>query len=375
MDRLRLGAIAVAAWMAAVAAPAAAAPPPNDVCETATPLGDAPVEIDGTNRGAARQPGEPLNGIQTVWYGFNPSVGGRVAVEVAPIGSSAERLIGVYTGSALGSLAEVGTGAGTEARVAFDAVAGETYRIAVARTWESSPFHLRIRPMGVPANDAFHDAVTIGVPSVHVGNLADATSEFGESDESHSVWYRFRPRHTGLHWLETTGTCAGVGLYTGGSLDELKRVATRSGGFRLRRGRIYHASVTCYGSSFGDYALRLSDGSIAGDGVALEADTGQTVDSVRARGLRLTVSAARSVAVAMELRISRRTARRLGLDSRVVGRLRGHVARDQARTAAIRLSRAARRALDGERELNATIRLELSGSTSPDRVLDVPVSL
>ena len=56
----------------------------------------------------------------------------------------------------------------------------------------------------------------------------------------------------------------------------------RRGGYRLRRGRIYHASVDCSSPGYGDYGVRLSDGSIAGDGVELEVVPGQTVDSVRA---------------------------------------------------------------------------------------------
>lgn len=375
MDRSRLGTIAVAAWMAAFAAPAAAAPPPNDLFEGATPVGDAPTEVAGTNRGASRQPGEPLDGLQTVWFAFRPTVAGRVAVEVSPVGEFVDRMIGVYTGPGPGALTEVGTGAGTEARAAFDAAAGETYWIAVARTWRTGLFNLRIRPMPLPANDAFHDARTIGVPSVNVGNLADATSELGENDDARSVWFRFRARRTGSYWLQATGTCASVGVFRGGSVDEAEPVRPRSDGFRLRRGRVYHASVTCYGSSFGDYELRLSDGSVEGDGLTVEADAGQTVDSVRARGLRLTASAARPVAVEMRLRVSRRTARRLDLKSRTIGRLRGHLQGGQPRTAAIRLSREARRALEDETDLDATLRVELTDSTSPDRFLELPVSL
>jgi hypothetical protein len=375
MDRSRLGMIAVAAWMAAFAAPAAAAPPPNDLIEGATPVGDAPVEVSGTNRGASRQPGEPLDGLQTVWFAYRPTVTGRVAVEVSPVGMPGERMVGVFTGPALGSLTPLRIGGGMEARVAFDALPGETYWIAVARTWATGLFNLRIRPMPLPANDAFHDATTVGVPSVNVGNLADATSELGENDDAHSVWFRFRPRRTGSYWLQATGTCAGVAVYRGGSVDEAELVQSRSDGYRLRRGRVYHASVTCYGSGFGDYELRLSDGSIEGDGVTVEADAAQTVDSVRARGLRLTASAARPVAVDMRLRVSRRTARRLDLSSRTIGRLRGHLQGGLPRAAAIRLSREARRALQDETDLAATLRVEVTGSTSPDRFLDLPVSL
>jgi hypothetical protein len=291
------------------------------------------------------------------------------------VGPITDRLLGVYTGSVVTALQPIGSGQGVEARAAFEATAGETYRIAVARTWQSGPFKLRIRPMPLPANDAFDDAQTMGVPFVHAGNLADATSELGEANASHSVWYRFRPRRSGAYWLQATGTCASVMLYTGSSVDDLKPVVPSGNSFRLRRGRIYHAAVDCGGSSFGDYQLRLSDGTIKGDGVELELLPDQTLDSVRARGVRLSVSAARSVEIEIQLRVTRRTARRLGLDSRVIGRLRGHLAAGEPKPAAVRLTRQARRALARETRLIATVRLELPQSTARDRVLEVPVSL
>jgi hypothetical protein len=375
MDRSRLGTIAVAAWMAIVAAPAAATPPPNDLFDAATVLGDAPVEVTGTNVGASREAGEPLNGLQTVWYAFRPTASRRVAVEVAPVGPVTDRLVGVYTGSGVAALQPIGTGHGGEARVGFEATAGETYRIAVARTWQSGPFTLRIRPMAVPVNDAFDDAQTMGVPFVHAGNLADATSELGEAGAVHSVWYRFRPRRSGAYWIQATGTCASATLYTGSSVDELRAVVPSGNGFRLRRGRIYHAAVDCGGSSFGDYELRLSDGTIKGDGVELEVLPDQTVDSLRVRGARLRLSVARSVEIAVQLRVTRGTARRLGLGSRVIGRLRGHLIAGEPKPAAVRLTRQARRSLAGETRLLATIRLELPQSTARDRFLEVPVSL
>ena len=203
-------------------------------------------------------------------------------------------MLGVYTGAAVTALAPAGVAHGAEARVAVDAAAGETYWIAVARTYEAGPFKLRIRPMPLPANDAFDDALTMRVPFVHAGNLADASSELGEADGTHSVWYRFRPRRTGTYWLEATGTCAVARLYSGGAVDDLRAVrAGRRNSFRLRRGRIYHAAVDCSAPGYGDYAVRLSDGSIEGEGVELEVIAGQTLDSVRASGVRLNVSAAR----------------------------------------------------------------------------------
>ena len=138
MHRFRHGMVAVAAWMAAVAAPAVAAPPPNDMFENAMPLGDPPVEVSTTTFSASRQPGEPIHGQQTVWYAYRPTVSQRVAVEAqAPDGSP--RVVAVYTGSSLPDLERVGIGESSEARVPFDATAGQTYWIATGRTYEHRP--------------------------------------------------------------------------------------------------------------------------------------------------------------------------------------------------------------------------------------------
>ena len=375
MHKFRLGTVAVAAWMAAVAAPAVAAPPPNDLFENAIPLGDAPVEVSTTTFSASRQPGEPIHGQQTVWYAYRPTVSQRVAVEAqAPDGSP--RVVAVYTGSSLSDLERVGVNASSEARVAFDATAGETHWIAGGRTYYTGPYVIRIRPMPLPSNDAFDDAITLRVPGEHAGNLADATAELGEPSGEHTTWYRFRARRTGRLWLEATGSCAYVSLYKGRSVDALEPVKmTPFGAFRARRGSVYHASVDCPYPGFGDYRVHLSDGSIEGDGVEMTIDADQTLETVRSRGLRLTVSARRRVAIDVELRVSRSTARSLGLDDRVLGRTRGKITPGRALPAAVRLTRAARNALEGEDALNATVRLELPKSTAIKRIMRLPVTL
>jgi hypothetical protein len=372
--RLRLGTVAVAAWMAAVAAPAAAAPP-NDLFENAMPLGDPPVQVSAATFGASRQEGEPIHGVQTVWYAFRPTVSQRVAVE-AEAPDRSPRVIAVYTGPSLGELVRVGIAESNQARVPFDAVAGETYWISGGRTYTTGPYVVRIRPMPLPANDAFDDAVSVSVPGVHAGNLADATTELGEPGGEHTVWYRFRARRTGRLSLTASGTCAQVSLYRGRTVDALKPVKMRRFGyFDARRGRVYHASVDCAYDGFGDYELRLSDGSIAGEGVEVAVDAGQTLETVRSRGLRLSVSAKRRVEIDLELRVSRSTARELGLDDRVLGRMHGRVTGGRALPAVIRFSREASRALEGETGLNATVRLELTKSTVPERFISVPVTL
>jgi hypothetical protein len=375
MHPFRLGTVAVAAWMAAVAAPAVAAPPPNDLFENAMPLGDPPVEVSTTTTSASRQPGEPLHGLQTVWYAYRPTVSQRVAVE-AQAPDRSVRVVAVYTGTSLADLERVGIGESGEARVAFDATAGEVYWIATGRTYITGPYVVRIRPMPLPANDAFDDAITLRIPGEHAGNLADATSELGEPRGEHTVWYRFRARRTGRLWLDATGGCAGVSLHRGPSVDALEPVKLgRFGEFRARRGRVYHAAIDCPFPGFGDYRVRLSDGSVKGDGVELAIDPGQTLETVRARGLRLSVSAERRVEIEVALRVSRSTARRLGLDDQVLGSTRGKITPGRPLPAAVRLSREARRAVDGEDALKATVRLELTKSTATDRFVSLPVTL
>jgi hypothetical protein len=374
MHHFKLGGVAVAVWMAVAAAPAAAAPPPNDPFEAATPLGDAPVQVSATTVGASRQPGEPIHGQQTVWHAFRPTVGGRVAVEsVTP--DSSDRVIAVYTGPSLGELLPVGSSQAVQARVAFDAVAGETYWISAGRTYASGPFLLRIRPMPLPPNDSFDDAITLSATGEHTGNLADATTEFGEASGEHTVWYRVRAPRTGRLWISASG-CAHASLYEGRTVDELELLKSgRWMRFDARRGRVYRVAVDCSFPGYGDYGIRVSDGSIAGEGVEMAVAAGQTLDSVRSRGLRLSVSAKSRVEVGLELRVSKSTARSLGLDSRVIGRAHGRVGAGRPLPAVVRLTRAARRALDGSTALNATLRLDLPKSTVPDRILSQAVTL
>jgi hypothetical protein len=146
-------------------------------------------------------------------------------------------------------------------------------------------------------------------------------------------------------------------------------------GIKARRGRQYRLAVDCGVPRTGDFVLSVSDGSIKGKGVKLAVDPGQSVDGLREDGLRMTVSTKRRVGVGIELQVSRRTARRLGLDSRVLGRMSGAVDYNKALPAVLRVSRAARAALAGEEHLKATVRLEILHSDAPNRVLTVPVEL
>jgi hypothetical protein len=376
-----IAALAAATGLAVSAAPALAAAPANDDFEHAQPLGDVPAHATGTRSEATRQASEPAHGLQTVWYTVTPSRSGRVALEVT--GGYVSTDLTVYSGSSLTDLHALGhSDTVVPSRVAFDAAAGTTYRVAVGTDYDSTDtgFELRAREAPLPDNDAFEDAQRVSIPGVYDGNLADATTELGEPDGgAHSIWYRFKPKRTGKLTVEAAGDShPGLAIYTGSDVNRLRQVGGSAGGvyrFVAKRDRTYRVRVTSDFPELGDISLTVSDGSVAGKGLTVAAPTGQTVESVRSRGLRLVVGARRKVQVGLVLEVSRATARSLGLKSPELGRARGTLDYHDERPAAIRLNRAAARALHDADGLTAKVRATILHSDAPNRVLTIPVEL
>jgi hypothetical protein len=114
----------------------------NDAFASAQPLSGTSQTVNGGNDGATKEAGEPNHaanaGGSSVWYRWTPAAGGQATVDTCA--SDFDTTLGVYTGSAVGLLIQVGAnddspavcGAGTsESAVTFTATAGTTYRIAV----------------------------------------------------------------------------------------------------------------------------------------------------------------------------------------------------------------------------------------------------
>jgi hypothetical protein len=246
-----------------------------------------------------------------------------------------------------------------------------------------------------PSNNDFADATRLTIGHEFAGVVTDANAELGEPAHGpvgphHTVWFRYRSPRNAKLTVDTGGSQFDTLLaaYTGRDVAHLHQVASDDDGspshdlgstirFKAHKGRTYRIAVDSYSpdNEPGTYKLWLSDGGIAGKGVVMSVEPGQTVDSVRAHGLRLSVSARRKVPMAVSLRVSRSVARRLGLHSRVLGSTEGTIDYGQTLTAAVRLKRAAARALDGVDSLQAQVRLELPQSTSPDTVRTTRVSL
>ena len=112
--------------------------PTNDTFANAVLLSGNTFTVSGSNVGATSELSEPRHagqrGGKSVWWSWTAPSSGTLTV--ATTSSTFDTLLGVYTGSVVGSLARVGSNDDESAsvrtsRVSISVVAGTTYRIAV----------------------------------------------------------------------------------------------------------------------------------------------------------------------------------------------------------------------------------------------------
>lgn len=122
-------------------------PPANDNFAAAQVISGCSGSVNGTNLGATREAGEPNHlsstndptggGSRSVWYQWQAPSSGSATITTA--GSAFDTVLGVYTGTSVGSLTVIGQGDDNPADptndktsvVTFNATAGTIYRIAV----------------------------------------------------------------------------------------------------------------------------------------------------------------------------------------------------------------------------------------------------
>jgi Bacterial Ig domain len=202
-----LVAAAAAVIGSALAQPAFAAPP-NDNLANAEAPGDHPRWfVIRSNVDATAEPGEPLHagqpGSTSVWFSWEAPASGPVQLDV--VDTEFDSLLAVYTGSEVAALTPVASdddsGGGGTSTLTFSAQTGTRYRIAVAgKNDASGRFVLALTSLtpGSPANDDFAAAQTLAGSSGSVaGTNVSATREFAEPYHfpdhwgGASVWYRW----------------------------------------------------------------------------------------------------------------------------------------------------------------------------------------
>jgi hypothetical protein len=283
--------------------------------------------------------------------------------------------------------------------VAFDAVAGQTYRIAISNyeCYEdeesgelvceraASWFEVTGMVARVPRNDAFRHARRVHFPGAYGGDLADATQEPGEPLHYPvgTLWYRFRPSLTTKVTMRfgVGGEECSMWLYRGRKLGHLHLVGRGDNGVlygpmrvTVRRGIPYRLALGCAAMIDGHFVLNLLDGAIDDRGNELELDPPLGLRELRTQGLELRIASKRRESVTIEVRVGPRTARRLGVASRLLGRrtVMVDVIEPADKPAVLRLTPAARRALKHAGKLRAVVRLTTSRTGASTTTLTLP---
>jgi hypothetical protein len=257
------------------------------------------LSIGGSNLLASKEAGEPDHAAQpggaSVWFSWTAPSSGPVSISACPyFEETPDTLLAVYTGSSLGSLQPVAASddspsackeAGSE--VAFDAVAGTSYRIAVDSK-DQSDGYFSLELSGRPANDDFSANHDLGsAPALSWGSTRFASKESGEPNHAgdaggHSVWFNWTATETGPVDLYACGRQPGVdtllAVYTGGTLGSLVEVTANDDvpripqnelcneaegnseiGFAATAGETYWIAVDTKDSE-GRFVLELEDG-------------------------------------------------------------------------------------------------------------------
>jgi len=249
MHRQRgIGAVLAVLVALVCAAPAAAAPPANDdFADAETLTGEDPSAFGNVGE-ATTEPGEPVHGpglTTTVWYSWQAPVSRWVTV--LRCGGPVNAVEAVYTGSAVDALTlvsrtSVGAGGGCgyapEWQASFRAVAGTTYRIAVAAEGGANNFQLSFDESQPRFNDTLANSDWLGgTDDLAEGHNVGATTEPREVVPAGSggatVWYSWTAPSDGVAELSTCGSSfdARVAAYVGDSPASLMRVGETSPGF------------------------------------------------------------------------------------------------------------------------------------------------
>lgn len=226
--------------------PALAVPPENDAFANRLLLsGSYPIEVSATQVDATKEFGEPNHagspGGKSVWWTWTAPATGWCRVDVLdwPFVPSGSPLIGIYTGSNLGTLAAVPTFAEAANFRSFYGTSGVTYQIAVDSSAPSAvaTFKVKVRyPLPPPANDNFADRTALSGTFAKVTGYNDyATKETGEPSHAgnlggKSVWYSWTAPSSGNFsaYLQTYPGFVGnlFAIYTGSGVGSLTPVAS-----------------------------------------------------------------------------------------------------------------------------------------------------
>ena len=257
----------------------------NDTFANRTALSGFDIGLTGSTIGFTGELGEPNHAgvsgsLSSAWWSWLAPDSGRV--ELNTFGSNYDTTLAVYTGDVLGDLTEVASNddsrPGLQSAVAFDAIAGTTYQIAVdGFATGSGTVALNLDLTSPVNNDNFANRFALN-------GLSDSDSlsnsgYTGEPDESNhaeasgplnSAWWYWIAPTSGQVRLNTRGSSfdTTLAVYTGDALDTLTEVASNDDVtmsstqsavvFEATAGTTYQIAVDGFSGSTGDIDLNLN---------------------------------------------------------------------------------------------------------------------
>jgi hypothetical protein len=264
----------------------AAAPANDNFADAVVLSGDDASRIGDTNVGATLESGEPgtvagAPAENSVWYRWTAPDNGDAKVDTET--SNFDTLLGVYTGSAVGTLTEVvsddDSGGDGTSLVAFAITAGTTYHIRVdGFEGDTGTINLHLHRVLPPANDNFANAIELsGLTASRAADTNDgATLEAGEATTvagvpaGASVWYRWTAADSGQLKIDTTTSSFDtlLGVYTGSAVGTLSEVASNDNGkdgftssitFAVTSGTTYRIRIDGQSGDTGTINLHLRE--------------------------------------------------------------------------------------------------------------------
>jgi hypothetical protein len=205
-------------------------PPANDDFAAATAVSGVAGKASGSNARSTGEPGEPSHvGVPdaSVWYRWVAPESGPVVFNTRE--ANFDTTLAAYTGSSITGLTQVAANDDvngvTQSKIAFTAVAGTEYRIAVDG-FSNARGNITLQwSVNRPANDDFAQARALpGTAGITPASSVRATGEPGELDyhggaiADNSVWFRWTPTVSGpavVRLGSVSGFSPGMAVYTG----------------------------------------------------------------------------------------------------------------------------------------------------------------
>ena len=266
----------------------------NDDINTPWRVSSLPFYLTEDTHSATYSSGEPADctfagsgnphPYSTVWFSYTAPR--AVTLDIATKASFSD-LLAIYRGApTIGNEVFCGGSYNNDVGGTFRATAGATYLIMIGADQIGGNVAITISKPGVPLNDAFANATTIGAApfndSIDLSNASVQRGEPTSSCESNlytSAWYSFTaPASTTANVFVTAGGIT-LAAYAGSTMGGLQEV-------RCESGTPYDNQMSFPVSAGQTYRIQVSARSFETDPFAVQFTTGTTVDADFSSGLR-----------------------------------------------------------------------------------------